>query len=162
MCQFWDALGAISTTAAVIVALYQTHTQFRRKLKMSVNVTLKIKNIHSDKAYNVLSFNVTNAGNVVVQLEQWGLYINKTYYAIPAYADNISEIEQKDFPVILHPSDSQHFLLTHETLRDALQNLNIQNKKKKLICYSVDSMGEIHSCQSKQSISEIEKLLFIE
>ena len=157
----WEALGAISTTIAVVVALFQTHIQFCKKLNMSVNIMVKIKRLTSDETFDVLAFNVTNAGNVDVRIEQWGMYINKTYYVVPTYSQNMEIVEQKELPIILHPSEKECFLLTHKTFVDTLQGIYIPNKKKKLICYLSDSTGKTYYCKSKQNISEIMERLSI-
>lgn len=66
-------LGAFATTAAVIVALWQTKYQNRKRLKVefSDNVFLMHPEGPARKEKEYVALTVTNVGNRPVRLEQW-------------------------------------------------------------------------------------------
>lgn len=107
---FWTALGAIggflgaiATTAAVIVALWQTKCANRKKIKLSKLEIIKIVSNDNETKEKVkaeyVSIQVTNVGNRVVTLQNWG-FKGKNDYAV-ILPDN-SPFEQQLQPKLPH------------------------------------------------------------
>lgn len=76
---FWTAFGAIggtigalATTAAVIVALWQTKYTHKKKLKLKFDDNTKIMGGSGQLMADMVSMTVTNIGNREVIIDRWG------------------------------------------------------------------------------------------
>ena len=76
---FWTAFGAIggtvgafATAAAVIVALWQTKYNQKKKLKLSFSEDITIVPENGNVFYRYIGVSVTNIGNRDVIISNWG------------------------------------------------------------------------------------------
>lgn len=80
---FWTAFGAIggtigsiATAAAVIVALWQTKYNYKKKLKLSFSNNITIVPENGNKFYHYVGVTITNIGNRDVIIKNWGFILN--------------------------------------------------------------------------------------
>lgn len=72
-----SGLAAIATTAAVLVALWQTKYANRKKLKSYFSGDNTIVNPNSYTTKNYVGMNITNIGNKKVILSSWEIITNR-------------------------------------------------------------------------------------
>lgn len=77
---FWTAFGAIgatlgatATTAAVIVALWQTKYSQKKKLSFEFTDNFQLYNPNTGASLKFVGLSVTNVGNRKVIIQTWGV-----------------------------------------------------------------------------------------
>ena len=82
--EFWtafaaigQAVGAIATAAAVIVALWQVRYANKKKLKMKFTDKNVVFSERGDSRYLFVNLSVTNIGNRNVTIRNWGMKVPK-------------------------------------------------------------------------------------
>lgn len=80
---FWTAFGAIGTTlgafctaAAVIVALWQTKTSYKKKIKIKFADNIIITSATGTQMYKYVGVTVANVGNREVVIDNWGFELH--------------------------------------------------------------------------------------
>ena len=145
---FWTAfgaiggtIGAIATTLAVIVALWQTKFNYKKKLKLSFSDLITIASESLNNFYKYVGVTVINIGNRDVVINNWGFYLeDNSIMLIFADTSPIGRIIQKDLPYRLQIEESITLYYDKEkfekTLNDCVKKrFSNQNKKNKFFCY---------------------------
>ena len=145
---FWTAfgaiggtIGAIATTLAVIVALWQTKFNYKKKLKLSFSDLITIASESLNNFYKYVGVTVINIGNRDVVINNWGFYLeDNSIMLIFADTSPIGRIIQKDLPYRLQIEESVTLYYDKEkfekTLNDCVKKrFSNQNKKNKFFCY---------------------------
>ena len=105
---FWVAFGAIggtvgalATTVAVIVALWQTKFNYKKKLKLSFSDSITIVPESGNIFYKYVGLTVTNIGNRDVVINNWGFYLNDdSLMIIVSDTSPIGRIIQTNLPAV--------------------------------------------------------------
>ena len=114
---FWTALGAIggilgaiATTAAVIVALWQTKYAERKKIKLSKLEIIKIVSNDNETKGEVkaeyVAIRVTNVGNRVVTIQNWGFKGKNGYDVVLPDNSSFEQQLQPELPYKLEVEES--------------------------------------------------------
>lgn len=98
---FWTAfgtigtiLGAIATTFAVIVALWQTKYSTKKKLKLIFNDNIKVYDNKTLKLLNeYVGITIINVGNRDVNITDWSMVIDKRRIKIITQLQGVLKIE---------------------------------------------------------------------
>ncbi len=154
---FWTAfgaiggtLGALATTAAVIVSLWQTKIAYKKKLKISFsdNSAIPVK----DKLVQVVTFNISNVGNKDVVLSGLKLTQKEGYdlVILPPYL----KYKTIEFPNELKQEHSATLVME---MNDFIANYNeivekmpkLRNKKIKIVV--TDSVGHNYYLKLKKT-----------
>ena len=69
----WEAVSAIATSVACIIALWQTHVAYKKKLKFSFDDNVIVMN--GEKRLEVVKLTICNVGNRSVEITGWGLLL---------------------------------------------------------------------------------------
>ena len=80
---FWTAvgaiggsIGAIATFSAVVVALWQTKYNNRKKLKVTVTEKNSVVSMKDNQIFHYVGLSVINIGNRDVVIKSWGFELN--------------------------------------------------------------------------------------
>lgn len=148
---FWTAAGAISTTAAVIVALWQTHYSNKKRLKVSFceNMTLlPIDQIATIPKNTYVSIDVANVGNRKVFIKEFGVKRGKKRGVI---IPDITPSGTVSLPFELDVEACLSFPLTKERFYCNFDNKALFPPNKRISFYVKDSCGHLHTCKSKKT-----------
>lgn len=69
----WEALSAIATTTACIIALWQTYVAYKKKLKFSFHDNAMV--VNGEKQLEIVKLDIYNVGSRVVEITGWGLLL---------------------------------------------------------------------------------------
>lgn len=146
-----ELLGIIATFSAVLVALWQTKMQFKKKLKINVTETMQLieRNGIFDDAILMLEVRVSNIGNRDVTITDWGIYCSKKCRF------QIFNNSDKNLPHPLKLEDN--FCLRTPII--GIKNALIENKVsiykyKKVKIYVNDSSGKTYFKKTLRSVYE--------
>ena len=101
-------LGSISTFLAVIVALWQTKSSRKKKLKLELKF-VSIFNQHNQIHNHYINLAVANVGNCPVKLSSWYIFIGKTKLFI--LSTPIEQTTNSNLPLFLNPSEDGSLFL---------------------------------------------------
>ena len=81
---FWSAfgaiggtLGAVATTAAVVVALWQTKYSQKKIIKLTFSDNFQLYNPNTGESVKFIGLSVTNIGNRKVIIRTWGVHLKE-------------------------------------------------------------------------------------
>lgn len=167
---FWNAfgaiggtLGALATTIAVIVALWQTKDSQKKKIKLSFNEDITIVPQNAKAFYRYVGVTVTNIGNRDIVISGWGFKLhNGERIVVVKDTSPISSLIQIDLPHKLAIEESIDLTYSKKYFLDVLLE-NIESKKiqqdQKLEFYVIDSTGKFYIVKTPQKAEDIlEKL----
>ena len=155
---FWQAASAIATTAAVIVALWQTRYQNKKKLKVEFveNMTYILnggRGIVKKNSYFVV--NIVNVGNRKVYIEHFG-FLGKDKNGLHERVIQPAEPFGKpiEFPYELDIEQNLSCPLEKLDFLIKLKEGNLLEEDKKLIFFAKDSTGEFYTCQTPKTLRQ--------
>lgn len=162
---FWNAfgaiggtLGAVATFIAVIVALWQTKLNYKKKLKVSFSDKHSIVATNENKIINYIGLTVTNIGNREVFIKNWGYYLNNnTINIILPDTSFIGKLFQVELPYKLQIEES--ITLQYETnlfcksLDICIKDSKLQPNKK-IKFFVTDSTGKQYFVYTDKTASE--------
>lgn len=165
---FWTAfgaigatLGAIATTAAVIVALWQTKYNNKKNLKVDFCDNIRLVPLKSNpaKLSEHVGITVTNVGNRNVKLMDWRIILpDKKGAIIVQDTSPIGKILSPPWPMILEPEDqtSQNWEkdLFYAYILDEIPKYSKKDRKKKIIWIVKDSTGKTYQTKSQKSLQQ--------
>lgn len=154
---FWQAASAIATTAAVIVALWQTRYQNKKKLKMDFveNMTYLPSTGRGKVVRNqYFAINIANVGNRKVSIQRVGIQgLNGHEFHIQPSEPYGATIQ---FPYDLDVEQILSFPMEKEVvLKNIYEQLKITknlSKDKPLKFFAIDSVGKKHFCKTKKTL----------
>lgn len=165
---FWTAfgaiggtLGAIGTTAAVIVALWQTKYANKKKLKVEFcdNVRLVPRRDNPAKWAEYVGITVTNIGNRNVKLINWRFLLPDNKGAIIVQDTSpIGKVLSPPWPMTLEPEDqtSQYWDkdLFFAYILDEVPKYSKKDKKKKMCWVVKDSTGRNYKTKTQKTLQQ--------
>lgn len=69
----WEAISAIATSVACIIALWQTHVAYKKKLKFSFHDNAMV--VNGEKQLEIVKLDIYNVGNRAIEITGWGLLL---------------------------------------------------------------------------------------
>lgn len=157
----WSALattgGAIATFGAVVVALWQSHLQYRKHLEIKLNFAQTVPDLQQ-----YFSVTVSNRGNGEVTINRFSwLYMDKSTALIPFQQCNcITNGQYISLPYTLPQNSSIDILCPINYVKSALQYA-IQEKRittdDKIKVFVVDSQGDRYYAKSKLDVNIVLK-----
>lgn len=163
---FWTAFGAIggtigsiATAAAVIVALWQTKYNYKKKLKLSFSNNITIVPENGNKFYHYVGVTITNIGNRDVIIKNWGFILNNgSKMMIVPDTSPLGRILQVQLPHKLQAEEGTSLYYSNHLFRNALEEC-IENgslsKSKKIRFFVTDSTEKEHYVTTPKSAQDL-------
>lgn len=140
---FWSALsaigttvGAFATTAAVIVALWQSQLPYKRKVKIHFSDNSMIKATRESELEHIVTFSISNIGNRDITLE--GLLIQIQDSSSIVLLPQFLKYETIQFPYLLSTDKSATVVMQYTQFCECLSDIvrkdkNALNKKISIV-----------------------------
>ena len=155
----FQAVGAIATAAAVIVALWQTRFANKKRLRLSFSITGCIYG-EDGVVLRYVVLAAANVGNRPVVIKQWGLILDKKHKTMIVNdpSDSLIKLVSTTLPHKILPEESIDLALRikhlyqwlNKTLTDAPDL-----KKKTVKVYVVDSTGKVYRSKAEFNAREM-------
>ena len=155
---FWNAAGAIATFAAVLVALWQTRTANKKKLKLSfienmtILPTVPIGTIGYMPKNQYIGIDVVNTGNRRVIIKSFWIELPNNVRAViqpdntPSGAIALPATLDIEESIFLPWLKSKFLSYLHD-------EVNFPRNQKLTFCVS-DSTGVIYKCTTQKTVQE--------
>lgn len=163
---FWTAfgaiggtLGALATTAAVIVALWQTKYNYRKKLKLSFEDNITLIPERGEEIYHYVGVEVMNIGNRDVVIQNWGFDLEDgSKMMIVPNLSPIGRVIQVKLPYRLMIEEGITLYYEKKLFRNVLEE-NIKNgnlhKNKCINFYVTDSTAKKHYVKTNKTAQDL-------
>lgn len=161
---FWTAFGAIGTTLgaiatalAVIVALWQTKFNQKKKIKLYFTDKFQLYNQNTGASVKYIGVRVTNIGNRKLIIQNWGMHMKKGDVIIvkPTEVDRFERLAYTDLPRTLDLEEFIDLQWQIDRFKAFLQenkdNLDIN---KPLVFFVRDSTGKDYCVRTKNKARE--------
>ncbi len=158
---FWLAFGAIggtigalATAAAVIVALWQTKYNNKKKVKLNFSANVQIPS-NNGFINHFIMLNVSNIGNRAVKIEKWGFLINKYTFIIAEPISIVDGQVKSQTRELLNIDNSISLLFYKEKFLKLLtENKDKLLKDTTIYFYITDGVGERHKIKIKEKVED--------
>lgn len=163
---FWTAFGAIgattgalATTAAVIVALWQVKYNERKKLKLHFSASMVVHDqvLQTKKFFVRLS--ATNVGNRDIIISGWGyVFFENDGYGLIGLTE--SPIEQQINPSMPHRlkiEEQVSLYWEHDFFAKSVKSdieAGLLRRNKKISFFVLDSTGQMYKVKTSKTASE--------
>lgn len=116
---FWTAFGAIggvigafATTAAVVVALWQTKYSQKKKIKLTFSDNHMLYNQNNGQKIKFVGIRVSNTGNRKIIVSVWGLHMKKNdaLVVVPPEVSGLEKLAYAKLPIALELEESVDLL----------------------------------------------------
>lgn len=154
-----QAVGAIATSAAVIVTLWQIRYANRKKVKLRFTDNNVVFSERGNLEFHFVNLKVTNIGNRNIIVSNWGIKVSKGYNLlfITDVSNPVVKAIQKPLPCTLEPEESVDMVfdikLFLKNLREEVKKGTF-SEKEKLTLYVVDSTGKEYRTKSNKTIEK--------
>ena len=139
---FWQAASAIATTAAVIVALWQTKYVNKKRVKLIYGEQFRYsrKIQENRETYHYTTIDIVNTGNRKVVVQQLGVELPD---GLRYNLNEDIEFERQlcCFPIELEPEQFIKCLWLNDDFRDLLVTRHLHENNKRITFYIQDSTG---------------------
>lgn len=160
---FWTAFGAIgatlgatATTAAVIVALWQTKYSQKKKLSLEFTDNFQLYNPNTGASLKFVGLSVTNVGNRKVIIQTWGVYLNEGSAIVmpPPDVKGMEKLAYTKLPQVLDVEESIDLQWQIDRFQTFLES-NKDNicKNKPLVFFVKDSTGKQYTVKTRKNAS---------
>lgn len=150
---FWTILTSISTTCACIIALWQTHYNNRKQIKLKF--FSKSAMLIGEKRVNYISLEIINTGNRKVVISDWCYLLNKKKGRVKLFPELDKYIPVK-LPQEIPIENKLSLYFEYEYFLNSLKQ-NVSNgelKENQKITFIIqDSTGKIYKVNSKEKVS---------
>lgn len=161
---FWTAfgaiggtLGAVATTGAVIVALWQTKYSQKKKLDIYFTDNFQLYNQNSGASVKYIGIRVTNIGNRKIIITNWGMKMKEGEALIlkPVDANSFERLAYTDLPKTLEIEESIDLQWQIDRFKAFLvSNEGDIDKHRPLEFFVKDSTGKKYWVKSKKDAEE--------
>ena len=151
-------LGALSTTIAVIVALWQVKYAQKKKVKLFLKENATVISQNENFDYQYITLTITNIGNRYIVIDKWGLFLNKKEMIfILKDTSPILESQQVNLPHKLEIEESISLFYKKENflkiMRKYVENKKI-NQDKKVKFFIIDSTGKFYIIKTRKPLKK--------
>ena len=156
---FWSAfgaiggtLGAVATTAAVVVALWQTKYSQKKIIKLAFSDNFQLYNPNTGESAKFIGISVTNTGNRKVIIRTWGVHLKEGSAIVtpPLDANGIEKMAYTKLPQTLDLEESIDLQWQKDKFQLFLEaNVDNIEKSKPLVFYVNDSTGKQYTVKTK-------------
>lgn len=163
---FWNAfgaiggtLGAMATSAAVLVALWQTKYSQKKKIKISFTDDIAIVSENGDNIYRFVGLEIINIGNREVIISGWGFILdNGEKMQIVEDFSPLGKLVSTKLPHKLQIEESKTLMynksLFTRVLNDSCTSGKL-SKESRITFYMVDSTGKKYTTKTKKKVHEL-------
>lgn len=163
---FWTAfaaigstIGALATTAAVIIALWQTKLHYKKILKVSFIEHYSFMSETDSEVYRFVGLSVTNIGNRITLLHGWGfsLVTAENILLLPDRTP-MGKLVNVKVPHRLDVEEAITFGYNKASFYELIQKLIDQNlieANKKIKCFVMDSTGKAHYTYTNKTAEKL-------
>lgn len=138
---FWQAASAIATTAAVIVALWQTKYNNKKKLKIKFRDNVIMANKTSKEAY--VELEVSNIGNRRIIINRYGMSLQEGFFVV-SFPDE-AEMKKTAEPIILDIEESKIIAWKKEDFIQLLKDQCKTSGNSKITLFVQDTAGNLYT-----------------
>lgn len=160
---FWSAfgaigstLGSIATTAAVVVALWQTKYSQKKKLSLDFTDNFQLYNPNTGASLKFVGLSVTNVGNRKVIIQTWGVRLNEGSAIVmpPPDANGMEKLAYTKLPQVLDVEESIDLQWQIDRFQTFLEsNKDNISKNEPLVFFVKDSTGKQYTVKTKKNAS---------
>lgn len=157
----WDAVAALGTWGAVLVALFLPYCQHRRKLKITYSFNQVLVSSGQEDDVRYIGVSVLNSGSCSVFIRNWMFYVDGTeiYSLLPVCFDSFyARILCPNLPYELIPGSSFSCgMVKHQLgkeLHSLLESGSVQCDDGIGICV-VDSFGKSYRKLLYKTVQEV-------
>lgn len=160
---FWTAfgaiggtLGAVATTAAVVVALWQTKYSQKKIIKLGFSDNFQLYNPNTGESVKFIGISVANTGNRKVIIRTWGVHLKEGSAIVmpPVDANGIEKMVYTKLPQTLDLEESIDLQWQKDKFQLFLKaNEDNIEKSKPLVFYVNDSTGKQYTVKTKKNAS---------
>lgn len=163
---FWTAFGAIgatigsiATSAAVIVALWQTKISFKKKLQVSFSDDIAVAFENGSNIYRFVGVNISNIGNRDVVIQNWGFYTHDNMQTIIAPdSSSIGRMIQVKLPHKLQIEEGITLYYDKKLFEQVLEeymNDGKLNPNKKICFFVTDSTEKRYKVMTNKTVEDL-------
>ena len=154
-----QAVGAIATSVAVIITLWQIKYANKKRLKLRFWDKNVVFSENGNLEFHFVNLTVTNIGNRNVIIKNWGIKVSKkqNLLIVPDMKNPIVKMIQKPLPCTLEPEETIDLVLDIKLFLNNLRKQvkeSVFSEKENLILYVVDSTGKMYFVKSEKSIKK--------
>lgn len=152
---FWEAASAIATTAAVIVALWQTRYVNKKKVKLSFIEKMTIiphGAIGSIPKNQYVGIEIVNTGNRKLIIDQFWIELPENYRAV--IQPDSTPAGTVNLPVELDIEQSVFLPWKREKFLGYLRDEKVLLRNQKLVFCISDSTGVIYKCKTNKTVQQ--------
>lgn len=149
-------LGAVATTAAVVVALWQTKYSQKKIIKLGFSDNFQLYNPNTGESVKFIGISVTNTGNRKVIIRTWGVHLKEGSAIVmpPVDANGIEKMVYTKLPQTLDLEESIDLQWQKDKFQLFLKaNEDNIEKSKPLVFYVNDSIGKQYTVKTKKNAS---------
>lgn len=128
-------LGTVATFFAVLIALWQTTSSRKCKIKLKLSF-VSVVTPHINETIDYINLSVTNVGYIPVKIYSWYFFIGKTKLYV--LNNEISGVANTSFPLLLNTSEDGSFFFKQEKFFNVMQKFKDDLKTTNVIktgCY---------------------------
>lgn len=154
---FWTILTAISTTCACIIALWQTHYNNRKQVKLKFFSKSAI--LIGEKQVNYISIEIINTGNRKVVISDWSYLLNKKNGGVKLFTELDQYVPVK-LPQEIPIENKLTLYFEYEYFLNSIKKCTSEGKLKenqKITFIIQDSTGKTYKVKSKEKVSDFLK-----
>lgn len=158
---FWSAfgaiggtLGAVATTAAVVVALWQTKYSQKKIIKLAFSDNFQLYNSNTGESVKFIGISVVNTGNRKIIIRAWGMHLKEESAIVMPFpgANEIEKMAYTKMPQTLDLEESIDLLWQKDKFQLFLEkNEGNIEKSKPLTFYVKDSTGKQYTVKTKRN-----------
>lgn len=161
---FWTAfaaiggtLGALATTTAVIVALWQT--KYAHKKKISLSFYEGVSAVIGEKTHTFVGMSIANIGNRNIVIKNWGWFLNDgEMMLVSPLTDFPLNQMQPQLPYKLELEECTNLYMEKEKFLNNLQESitkKLLKPNQKIKFWVLDSVGKNHYVYSNKTVEEL-------
>lgn len=159
----FQAIGAIGTLLAVIVALWQTKYTNRKRLKLSFTEVGSIVFANS-KSMALVTLTISNIGNRAVTIQNWGFVLTKKRQAMVLQDPNNTILKAVNtlLPRKIDPEETINLVITADDFIQNIENYvqkGIYNDNQKIKVFCTDSVGNIYKTRTRSTIRQMKEYI---
>ena len=141
---FWQAASAIATTAAVVVALWQTRYSNKKRLKIKFRDNVILTNKASKESY--VELEISNVGNRKIIINRYGMSFNEGFFVV-SFPDETEMINTRR-PVVLDIEESKIITWKKEEFIQVLKDQCKTSGNSKITLFVQDTAGNFYTTRT--------------
>ena len=144
---FWQATSAIATMAAVVVALWQTTYNNKKRLQIRVRESVILTGKDSSEPY--IEIEIANTGNRKVIITRYGISLNENYFIVAVPNDD--NMINTESPVMLDVEEYKIIRWKKSEFIQILRERCTTSNNMRVTIFVQDSSGKMYIKKTPKS-----------